>query len=110
MMIDPDTRQRFYAKTHVLAIDGLEDYMDGRVHSKGDSNKNYAKYIQDFELINDSGLFYFDQDTKNKPAGIEKGYLQAIFMNSKNGVIEVAATNKYFDVVDGQLSELQERS
>lgn len=109
MMIDPDTRQRFYAKTHVLAIDGLEDYMNSRVPSKGDSNNNYAKYIEDLNLITDSGLFYFDQDTKNKPAGIEKGYLQAIFMDSKNGVIEIAATNKYFDVVDGQLSELKER-
>lgn len=109
MMIDPDTRQRFYAKTHVLAIDGLEDYMDGRVHSKGDSNKNYAKYIEDLNLIDNSGLFYFDQDTKNKPTNIEKGYLKAIFMDSKNGIIEVATTNNYFELIDGQLSDIKER-
>lgn len=108
-MIDPDTRQRFYAKTHVLAIDGLEDYMDGRVHSKGDSNKNYAKYIEDLNLIDNSGLFYFDQDTKNKPTNIEKGYLKAIFMDSKNGIIEVATTNNYFELIDGQLSDIKER-
>jgi len=110
MMVDPVTRKKFYTKTQVLAIDGLDKYLSDWVTPPSDSNKNYAKYIEDLNLIDNSGLFYFGKDTKNKPAGIEKGYLQAIFMDSKNGVIEVAATNNYFEMVDGQLSEIKERS
>ncbi|PMD70251.1 hypothetical protein NV391_02570 [Companilactobacillus crustorum] len=109
MMVDPNTGKRFYVKTHVLGIDGLQQYVDDRVALKDDSNKNYAKYIEDLNLIDNSGLFYFDQDTKNKPSNIEKGYLRAIFMDSKNGVIEVTATNNYFEIVDGQLSDIKER-
>lgn len=110
MMVDPFTRKLFYAKTTVLAIDGLDKYIADRVNPPSDSNKHYAKYIEDLNLIDDSGLFYFDSNTKNKPAGIDHGYLQAIFMDSNNGVIEVAATNNYFEMNDGQLSELKERS
>jgi len=110
MMVDPYTRKLFYAKTTVLAVDGLDKFIADRVNPPSDSTKHYAKYIEDLNLIDDSGLFYFDSSTKNKPAGIDHGYLQAIFMDSKNGVIEIAATNNYFEMNDGQLSELKERS
>lgn len=109
MLVDPNTRERFYVKTQVLAIDGLQKYVDDRITLKSDPNRNYAKYIEDLNLIDNSGLFYFNQDTKNKPAGIEEGYLQAIFMDSQNGIIEVATTNNYFEVIDGVLSDMKER-
>lgn len=103
---DPISQKYYYPQTHYLAVKGLTGFVDKRI----DEKSNYAKYIEDFELLNNSGLFYFDKNTKNKPAGIESGYLQAMFKDSKNGVIEVATTNKYLEVADGQLSDLKERS
>jgi len=101
---DPITKKYYYPQTHYLAVLGLTEFVKGMVQ------KDYADYIEDLKLINTSGLFYFDKDTENKPAGIEIGYLQASFMNSKNGVIEVVTTNNYFEVVDGVLSDIKERS
>lgn len=62
------------------------------------------------KLINASGPFYFDENTLNKPANIPKGYLRAIFIDLKNGVVEVLTTNKYHENIDGKMSELKERA
>ena len=48
--------------------------------------------------------------TVNKPANILKGYLWATFTDLKNGVVEVLTTNKYYEIIDGKMSELKERA
>lgn len=55
-----------------------------------------SQYVKDMKLINTSGPFYFDENTLNKPANIPKGYLRA--------------TNKYYEIIDGEMSELKERA
>jgi len=101
---DPITKKYYYPQTHYLAVLGLTEFVRNLV------NNNYVNYVEDLKSINTSGLFYFDQDTKNKPVSIQSGYLQAYFRNSANGVIEVKTTNYYFEVIDSQLSDLKERS
>lgn len=104
---DPQTRKYYYPQTHYLAVQGLTEFVNGLIDSRMNS---YATYIKDLKSIDTSGLFYFDSNTLNKPTNIDKGYLQAIFMGSKNGIIEVKTTNKYFEIIDGQLSDIKERS
>lgn len=69
-----------------------------------------SQYVKDMKLINASGPFYFDENTLNKPANIPKGYLRATFIDLKNGVVEVLTTNKYYEIIDSEISELKERA
>lgn len=69
-----------------------------------------SQYVKDMKPINASGPFYFDENTLNKPADIPKGYLRATFTDFKNGVVEVITTNKYYEIIDGKMSELKERA
>lgn len=105
---DPITKEIYYPQTHYLAIIGLVDFTNKLFDSKlKDLNK--PKYTEDLKQLNASGLFYFDDKTKNKPADIPKGILQAVFIDEKNGIIEILTTNYFFNVVDGELSKIQER-
>lgn len=100
---DPITKKYYYPQTHYLAVLGLTEFVRGMIKN------DYVSYVEDLKLINTSGLFYFDLNTKNKPASIEEGYMQAYFKDSTNGIIEIKTTNNYFEMVDGQLSDLKER-
>lgn len=100
---DPISKEFYYPQTHYLGVVGLDEHINSLM------NNNYATYVKDMKLINTSGPFYFDQNTLNKPANIPKGYLQAVFMDEKNGVIEVMTTNNYYEITDGTLSDIKER-
>lgn len=102
---DPIDKKIYYPQTHYLAVIGLLDFVNNIL----DKRYDYVSKINDLKLINTSGHFYFDQETKNKPADIPRGYLQAYFMDDKNGIIEVMTTNKFYEVVGGELSEIKER-
>ena len=104
-MADPADGKYFYPQTHYLAVQGLTKYVNSLMESKTE----YAKYVKDLKSINTPGLFYFDSNTANKPANIPKGILQAIFIDEDNGIIEVLTTNYYFNVVNGVVSDIQER-
>ena len=84
--------------------------LDDHIKELMNQNNTYAKYVKDMKLINASGPFYFDENTLNKPANIPKGYLQAIFMNEKNGIVEILTTNKYYEITDGIISDIKERA
>lgn len=100
----PDENGQFYyPQTHYLAVVDLDKHINSLL------NNQYATYVKDMKLVNTSGPFYFDENTLNKPANIPKGYLQSIFMDSKNGVIEILTTNYYYEISDGILSEIKER-
>lgn len=84
--------------------------LDDHIKELMNQNNTYATYVKDMKLINASGPFYFDENTLNKPANIPKGYLQAIFMNEKNGIVEILTTNKYYEITDGIISDIKERA
>ena len=103
---DSITADFYYPQTHYLAVVGLDNHIKELMNQ----NNTYAKYVKDMKLIDTSGPFYFDENTLNKPANIPKGYLRATFIDSKNGVIEVMTTNNYYEITDGEMSELKERA
>jgi len=103
---DPITGKYYYPQTHYLAVVDLDNHIKDLMNQ----NNIYATYVKDMKLINASGPFYFDGNTLNKPANIPKGYLRAIFTDLKNGVVEVLTTNKYYEIIDGEMSELKERA
>ena len=102
----PTTNKYFYPQTNYLAVVGL----DNHIRELMNQNKIYATYVKDMKLINTSGPFYFDENTLNKPANIPKGYLQATFMNEKNGIVEILTTNNYYEIIDGEMSDIKERA
>lgn len=103
---DPITGKYYYPQTHYLAVVDLDNHIKELMNQ----NNTYATYVKDMKLINASGPFYFDENTLNKPANIPKGYLRATFTDLKNGVVEVLTTNKYYEIIDGEMSELKERA
>lgn len=103
---DPITAEFYYPQTHYLAVVDLDNHIKELMNQ----NNTYATYVKDMKLINTSGPFYFDENTLNKPANIPKGYLQATFMDEKNGIIEILTTNNYYEITDGEMSELKERA
>ena len=105
---DPITKEIYYPQTHYQAVIGLVDFTNKLIDSKF-RELSKPKYIEDLKQINVSGLFYFDEKTQNKPAEILKGILQAVFIDEKNGIIEILTTNYFFNVIDGELSEIKER-
>jgi len=106
-MADPQTKKQFYTQTHYLAVLGLREFVKDLIKE----NKNeYAHYISDLGEIKTSGHFYFDENTLNKPANIPKGYLQATFMNESNGIIEVMTTSYFYEINDGVMSDIKERT
>lgn len=102
-MADPITKRIFYPQTHYLAVSGLRDFVKSLTNE-------YASYVSDVKLIKTPGHFYFDENTLNKPANVPKGYLQATFMNQNNGIIEVMTTSYFYEVVDGVISDIKERT
>jgi len=104
---DPYTRKRFFPQTHYLAVLGLREFVKDLIK---ENQNEYANYVSDLREIKTSGHFYFDENTLNKPANIQKGYLQAIFINEKNGIIEVMTTSYFYETNDGVMSDIKERT
>lgn len=103
---DPIDKKIYYPQTHYLAVIGLMDFINKLV----DKKINMVKRIDDLKSVNTSGHFYFDENTLNIPENISSGYLNAVFIDKKNGIIEIMTTNKYLEVINGVFSNIKERT
>ncbi len=99
-----ESGQYYYPQTHYLAVVDLDKHINSLI------NNQYATYVKDMKLVNTSGPFYFDENTLNKPANIPKGYLRGTFMDEKNGIVEILTTNNYYEITDGEMSDIKERA
>ncbi|MCO6542133.1 MAG: hypothetical protein J6573_07520 [Lactobacillus sp.] len=88
----------YYPQTHYQAIIGFE---------KGIRNIIQPSYLKDLHSIKESGLFYFDEKTINKPAQLTSGFIQAILSDEKNGLVQILSTLNFYDIKDGTWSKLQ---
>lgn len=97
-MADARSGDVYYPQTHYQAVVNFD---------KGVKKLISSSYLIDLKSINDSGLFYFDKHTKNKPDEIDSGFLQAVFINNKNGFIKLLGTLNFYEIKDGTWSGLK---
>lgn len=105
--IADSTRTFYYPQTHYQAVVGFEEGIKNIVNYKYVSNLTKPQYLKDLYSISESGLFYFDDKTTNKPEQLSNGFVQALFYDAKNGVVNLINTLNFYDIKDSKWSELK---
>ena len=105
--IADSTRTFYYPQTHYQAVVGFEEGIKNIVNSEYVSNLTKPQYLKDLYSISESGLFYFDDKTANKPEQLSNGFVQALFYDAKNGVVNLINTLNFYDIKDSKWSELK---
>lgn len=95
---DASSGEIYYPQTHYQAVIDF---------NKGVRNLISSSYLIDLKSISDSGLFYFDKNTKNKPDEIDSGFIQAVFIDRTNGFVKLLGTLNFYEIKDGTWSGLQ---
>lgn len=105
--IADSTRTFYYPQTHYQAVVGFEEGIKNIVNSEYVSNLTKPQYLKDLYSISESGLFYFDDKTANKPEQLSNGFVQALFYDAKNGVVHLINTLNFYDIKDSKWSKLK---
>lgn len=105
--IADSTRTFYYPQTHYQAVVGFEEGIKNIVNYKYVSNLTKPQYLKDLYSISESGLFYFDDKTANKPEQLSNGFVQALFYDAKNGVVNLINTLNFYDIKDSKWSKLK---
>lgn len=105
--IADSTRTFYYPQTHYQAVVGFEEGIKNIVNSEYVNNLTKPQYLKDLYSISESGLFYFDDKTINKPEQLSNGFVQALFYDAKNGVVNLINTLNFYDIKDSKWSELK---
>lgn len=105
--IADSTRTFYYPQTHYQAVVGFEEGIKNIVNSEYVNNLTKPQYLKDLYSISESGLFYFDDKTINKPEQLSNGFVQALFYDAKNGVVNLINTLNFYEIKDSKWSELR---
>lgn len=105
--IADSTRTFYYPQTHYQAVVGFEEGIKNIVNYEYVSNLTKPQYLKDLYSISESGLFYFDDKTANKPEQLSNGFVQALFYDTKNGVINLINTLNFYEIKDSKWSKLK---
>ena len=105
--IADSTRTFYYPQTHYQAVVGFEEGIKNIVNYDYVNNLTKPQYLKDLYSISESGLFYFDDKTANKPEQLSNGFVQALFYDAKNGVVNLINTLNFYEIKDSKWSELK---
>lgn len=104
---DSVDKKQYYPQTHYQAVIDFSKGCKNAIDEQYLKNLLKPKYVKDMHLIKESGLFYFDENTQNKPAPLTNGFIQAVFSDENNGVIKLLTTLNYYEIKNAVWSELQ---
>lgn len=97
----------YYPQNHYQAVLGFDKGVKQVVDANYIKGLIKPKYVKDLHSISGSGLFYFDEKTRNKPSQLNNGFVQALFYDAKNGVVNLINTLNFYEIKDNKWSELK---
>lgn len=97
----------YYPQNHYQAVLEFDKGVKQVVDANYINNFIKPKYVKDLHSIVESGLFYFDEKTSNKPSQLNNGFVQTLFYDEKNGVVNLVNTLNFYEIQDSKWSELK---
>ncbi|RHW46077.1 hypothetical protein DS832_06930 [Bombilactobacillus bombi] len=104
---DSVDKKTYYPQTHYQAVIDFAKGCKNVIDEKYIKSLIKPKYVKDLHSIKESGLFYFDENTQNKPAQLDNGFIQAVFSDENNGAAKLLTTINYYEIKNAVWSELQ---